>query len=172
MVKKKGKAKRSRGKSPRMLLRSVIDDVEHGQCGSAVTSLVEAAKKTPSRGKMKKHLEEVTRAVVRGCLRGGGGFNVPAPARMAPRADPFAKSRHAPSSNAFAKLYKHAGPKGRIPGAPPPQHGGQSYPAPVRQSDEGWYGAPRGGHAVPHGPSVHTHPFEGLGRFGRHRRGR
>lgn len=154
MAKKKSKAKRSRGKSPRLLLRAVIDDVEHGQCGSAVTSLVEAAKKTPSRGKMKKHLEEVTRAVVRGCLRGGSGFNVPAPARMAPKPNPY------------VKLYQHAGPKGHLPGARPPQHGGH---VPVRQSDSGWYGA----HShTPHQTSRHVHPFmDGLGRFGR-RRGR
>lgn len=170
--KKKKKASGKRGKSPRMLLRSVIDDVEHGQCGSAVTTLVEAAKKTPSRGKMKKHLDAVTSAVVRGCLRGGGGFNVPPQMRTTRKGQVSPSGnrvRFAPRPNAFDKLYKHAGPKGRIPGARPPQHGGSM---PVRQSDAGWYGAHSHSHVPAPGHSYHTQPsFDGLGRL-RRRRGR
>lgn len=160
--KKKKKVSKSRSKSPRTLLRSVIDDMEHGRCGSAALTLVEAATKAPSRGKMKKHLDAVAATFSRTCVRGGGGFNVPPAARVAPR------------PNAFAKLYQHAGPKGRLPGARPPQHGGSMRPSPPPASD--WWGYP-GADVSPrsYAPGTNTiPPLRGLGRhrWSRSRRGR
>lgn len=159
--KKKSKGKRGkRGKSPRLLLRAAIEDMEHGQCGNAVVNLVAAAKKAPSRGKMKHHLDAVTSTFVKQCLRGGGGFNVPPSMRQPARPDPY------------AKLYKHAGPKGRLPGA----RSHVAPPAPVHQgipplrfgpSEPTYHGPPA---PVPYAPGTNTIPS--LRGLGRHRRGR
>ena len=81
-TKKKKAAKR--GKGLRLLLRAAHDDITHGQCVKAITSLVEAAKKTPSRGKKKAELEHATAEFARSCIRGGGGFSVPAEMRGQP----------------------------------------------------------------------------------------
>ena len=163
------KSSSSAENAARLKLRSVIDELGRGQCPRAATELVLAAQLVGSMqahkqsGRRKKdfkgkgarlmmHLNEVTRAFERSCVKGSVATF---PQRSMPR------SMSMPVAPSFRLPYSHPGPRGKLPGAPPPQGWSPMTPAP-QSSDERWYGA----HSRAEGsaPTSHTHPFvDGLG---------